>query len=115
MSFRDPFPDAPAEDASAQVEELEAEIASLERLLAPFESALWATLEAQVQAELEAQVTIIAGVGSMGSEQLLVARGRLQALAWVVNLPNKIRDEMNRLLAALEEIQPAEGDEDDAG
>jgi hypothetical protein len=115
VSFRDPLPEAPPEDTSAHIEELEAEIAELERILAPFESVVWATIEGQVKAEFETQVGLVASVGSLGSEQLLVARGRLQALSWVVNLPNKIRDEMNRLLAVLEESQPAEGDEDDAG
>ncbi len=115
MSFRDLEIDELDEtEGAAQLEDLEARIAEIERALVPFEQLGAFEVLDQIAAEHARQLTGLAHA-AYTAEQLWQARGRVQALAWVLARPEDLRAEMRLLLRELAALTATEDEEETVG
>jgi hypothetical protein len=116
-SFRD-IPDAPElpdEEPGPTPEQLAEEIAELEARLIPFESGQWPAVDRELRTQLNADMGRLGGIGPFTNDQIRELRGRVQALSWILNLPDSIRHDLKQRFDMLHDIaqRTDEGEESD--
>jgi hypothetical protein len=105
-SFRDlpTAPELPDDQPSATPEEIAELVATLEARLVHFETSSWVGIAKEIQSQMMADQARLGGIGSYTNEQIRELRGRVQALSWILNLPEQIRMDLKQRFDQLHDI-----------
>lgn len=109
--FRDLSAIPAPEATETPPEDLVEMIAGLVERLGPFESVPWRLVAEQVGIERSNQLALLAGAGALTTDQIREIRGRVQALGWLLGLPDTIRTDIATLQSQLDEFTE-QGDAD---